>query len=80
MNITNLPLSIESVLDLFPPNLLKQMIEYQTKLDEAVDDWEPRHLNAYEQVFNYVDRTYAIDTDLVSKADVLAEKLDLLNS
>lgn len=58
MNETNLPISIESLLDLFPPDLLVQAMSYQIKLNDSVDDWMPRHINAAEQLCNYMRRTY----------------------
>ena len=58
MNETNLPISVESLLDLFPPDLLTQAMNYQIKLNDSVDDWMPRHINAAEQLCNYMRQTY----------------------
>lgn len=58
MNETNLPISVESLLDLFPPDLIVSAMNYQIKLNDSVDDWMPRHINAAEQLCNYMCQTY----------------------
>lgn len=75
MNSTNLPISIESLLDLVTPELIKQIIDYQVTVPhDTVDDWEPRHINAAEQLINYVEKTYPT---LRTQSDKLLTKLEL---
>ena len=70
MTVTNLPHTIESMLDLFPPHVITQSLEYLVGLDEdPVEDWEPRHINAAEQLCNYMQTTHP------RVAEVLREKL-----
>ena len=57
--IEHLTHTVESVLDLFTVSQLQQVIERQTMLnDDSVDDWEPRHLIAAEQLCLYAEELY----------------------
>jgi len=49
--------SSEALLDLMPPRLLQQFVEYQ--LQESPElDWEPEHIKAAAELCDYVDMTY----------------------
>jgi hypothetical protein len=48
--------SSEALLDLMPPRLLQQFVEYQ--LQELELDWEPEHIKAAAELCDYVDMTY----------------------
>jgi hypothetical protein len=51
--------SVESVLDLFTVSQIQQVIEHQTMInDDTVDDWEPQHLIAAEQLCLYAEELY----------------------
>lgn len=55
----DVPHAIEALLDLFPPHMIAQAIEYQTTCpDDSLDDWTPRHLLAAEYLCNYTEMTY----------------------
>lgn len=79
MTVTNLPHTVESVLDLFPPHVITQSLEYLVGLDEdPVEDWEPRHINAAEQLCNYMRATYprvaeALQEKLLLKLELIEE-------
>ncbi len=47
----------EALLDLMPPGLLQQLVEYQ--LEESPElDWEQQHIQAAAELCDYVDMTY----------------------
>lgn len=68
--------TVSSLLDLFTVDQLQRTIEYQTTLpDETVDDWEPRHLMAAEQLCLYAEMMYP--KQLVKHTTRLRTKLNL---
>lgn len=47
----------EDLLDLMPPCLLQQLVEYQ--LEESPElDWEQGHIQAAAEMCNYIDMMY----------------------
>ena len=79
MSALNLPHTVASVLDLFPPHLIEQAINHQARLlDDSVDDWEPRRIIAAEQLCNYMTEIHP--RVLVESQQKLLLKLELLDS
>ena len=57
--LDQLPYMTIALLDLFTVDQLQRAIEYQTNSpDDTLDDWEPRHIHAAEQLCIYAERTY----------------------
>ena len=67
------PHAIEALLDLIPPALLSEAIKYQADAFNE-EPWEPRHLNAAEQLCLYVELTYG--KQLLKESAQLRNKLD----
>jgi len=74
--INHIPHTVEAVLDLFTADQLQTAIERHTRLDETLDDWEPRHLLAAEYLCLYAELTYP--RLLNQRCYALREKLELL--
>lgn len=54
-----IPHTLEALLDLIPPAMLGQIIEYQlTMPGDTVDDWEHQHLDAADALCTYAERNY----------------------
>ena len=71
-----LPHTTSSLLDLFTADLLQRAIVHQTEIqDETVDDWEPRHIHAAEQLCLYAERTYP--RQLKKHVQALRNKLNI---
>ena len=53
------PHTVCSLLDLFPPHAIGEALEYQaTCPNDSLDDWESRHLLAAEYLCSYAEMTY----------------------
>lgn len=61
-----------ALLDLIPPALLQELVEYQ--LDTLEAEWEPQHIRAAAELCEYVDLTYS-PTGYRSKLAKLTNKL-----
>lgn len=76
--MNHVPHTVAALLDLVPPHVIQQIIDYQTNLPgDSVDNWEPRHLYAAEMLCSYVESTYLQNSQ--SKTSKLREKLQLLD-
>ena len=54
--LDHIPHRLEALLDLIPPAMLGQIIEYQTTApNDMLDDWEPRHLYAADVLCSYAE-------------------------
>lgn len=71
--------SSEALLDLMPPGLLQQLVEYQ--LEESPElDWEQEHIRAAAEMCNYIDMMYGPNygnSALVRAAKQLRERLSI---
>lgn len=52
------PHTVAAVLDLFPPHMIAQAIEYQTTCGDTIDDWTPGHLLAADYLCSYAEIIY----------------------
>lgn len=70
---------VQDLLDLVPPSILQQIIEYQ--LNESPElDWEPKHIKAAAELCHYVEMIYAPSNNrsaLVRAANKLRKHLSL---
>lgn len=71
--------SVQDLLDLIPPSIFQQIIEYQ--LNESPElDWEPKHIKAAAELCNYVEMIYEPSNNrstLVRAANKLRKHLSL---
>jgi len=75
--INHLTHTCSALLDLLTVSQIQQVIERQTMLnDDTIDDWEPQHLLAAEQLCLYAEITYP--KQLTKYTDRLRNKLNLL--
>lgn len=74
--INHIPHTVEAAFDLFTVDQLQSVIDRNLRLDETLDDWEPRHLLAAEYLCLYSELTYP--RQLNQRCHALREKLELL--
>lgn len=69
----------EALLDLMPPGLLQQLVEYQ--LEESPElDWEQQHIQAAAEMCTYIDMMYGPsygNSALVRAAKRLRKRLSI---
>jgi hypothetical protein len=77
--LNHVPHTIEALLDLIPPAMLAQLIEYQTTAPyDTIEDWEPKHLYAADALCSYAEITYCGKLD--KQTSRLRRKLGLTDA
>ena len=69
---------VEAVLDLVTPYLLEQVIKYNT--DEFDSVWEPQHIEAVNNICEYIEQTYGhrINGSLFRAAAKLKDQINAI--